>query len=181
MKLLDSKLLEKFLKLAGDRLTGDWILIGGTVLPLLGMEIRVTTDIDLLPFGKKDSHSVILVLMRIAEELDLPIETVNQAGLYFLEKIPDYQKHLIVLRRGKNATIYRPDVNLFLRLKMERMTDSDLSDCLAFLKYAKKMGEKIESKNLFQVLDRVLAHSKKTEMRTLRLEKLRQEIERTRG
>ena len=46
MKPIDVKILKKFLKIAGIELSGEWVLMGGTVLPLLGVDYRTTVDID---------------------------------------------------------------------------------------------------------------------------------------
>ena len=40
-------LLRRFLDLAGERLRGNWVVIGGCVLPLRGVEHRTTLDIDI--------------------------------------------------------------------------------------------------------------------------------------
>ena len=66
MKELSSKLLKKFLIQAGKTLEGEWILIGGTVLPLLGLDFRITTDIDLIPLNKKSNNESTLALMKLA-------------------------------------------------------------------------------------------------------------------
>ena len=81
MKGLDHKVMKKFLKLAGARLSGDWVLLGGTLLPALGVDHRVTIDIDLA--HKDQDGSQTLELMQIAEDLGLPVETINQAGAFF--------------------------------------------------------------------------------------------------
>jgi len=141
--IINGKLLERFIKLAGDRMDGDWIIIGGTVLPLLGLNFRVTVDIDFVPVKDSD-HAQTIKIMEIADELGLPVETINQAGAFFLTKISEFQKHLILIKKGKTAKIFRPDVTLFLLLKMKRLTESDLSDCLAYLKYCKNHNEKLE-------------------------------------
>ncbi len=136
MNLIGKKLLKIFLKLASLKLKGDWILLGGTVLPALGVEVRSTTDIDVAKIGESD-HSDTLQLMELAEKLGLPVETINQAGSYFLNKIPDFQKHLVVLHRGTHATFYRPDLYLFVQLKIQRMSESDLQDCIEMIKFEK--------------------------------------------
>lgn len=143
MKAIDQKILKKFIKIAGDKLNGRWILIGGTVLPLLGIEHRVTTDIDFVGPATAP-QSEVLKLMEIAEQLGLPVESINQAGAYFLRKISGFEKHLVEVHKGKSATIYRPDVTLFLKLKMARLSETDLEDCLQLL----KTGEKFEPKEV---------------------------------
>lgn len=147
MKAIDSKILKKFLKLAAETLKGDWLLVGGTVLPALGHEYRVTTDIDLVSL-KNSSQSESLKLMEIAEKLGLPIESINQAAAFFVHKQLDLEKHLIELQRGKKAVIYRPDGVLFLRLKTARMTETDLDDCLRYLKIDATLDRKLAIKDL---------------------------------
>lgn len=170
--LLDSKTLKRFLKKAGEELHGDWILIGGTVLPLLGINHRVTTDIDLLPLDKLTLNSVVLDLMALAEKLNLPVETINQAGLYFLEKIPNYWLKMVLLHKGPTATLYRPDINLFLELKMKRLSEADYSDCIDFIKYAKKKKEPINITSLETILSQEIKMSYENPPRRERLEKL---------
>jgi len=137
---IQRKHFSKFLKMAGDRLHGDWIVIGGTVLPLLGIHHRVTLDIDIV--GPKESdQEAIFKLMEIAEQIGVPVEAINQAGAYFLHKIKKWESKLVPLYSGSSARIFRPNVTLFLLLKMARLTESDLSDCLEFLRFAKRQKE----------------------------------------
>lgn len=143
MRPIDSKLLQKFVQLAGERLKGDWILIGGTVLPALGVNHRVTTDIDLVGLNNPAQDQT-LALMSLAEELGLPVESINQAGAFFLKKISGFQDRMILIHRGKTAAIFRPDATLFLLLKIARMSESDLADCLQWIKRMKSEKEKID-------------------------------------
>lgn len=66
MKTLDPVLLKKFLKIAGEKLTGKWVLIGGTVLPLLNSDYRTTVDIDIVSIDDENQGNT-LKLMKIAE------------------------------------------------------------------------------------------------------------------
>jgi hypothetical protein len=56
----------------------------------------VTVDIDMVNLNAKASNSNSLQLMEVAEQLGLPVETINQAGSYFLSKIDDVQEHLVL-------------------------------------------------------------------------------------
>ena len=47
MTPLNPKLLKKLLDAAVEKLDGEWILLGGTLLPALGIESRPTVDVDL--------------------------------------------------------------------------------------------------------------------------------------
>lgn len=131
---IDSKVMKKFIDVAITRLEGEWIVIGGTVLPLLGVDLRSTVDIDLIQLEMKNSNQSSLILMEIAEALGMPVETINQAGAYFLSKVDDVKEHLVLFQESKKCKIYRPDVYLYLKLKIARMSAVDLEDCLAFIK-----------------------------------------------
>jgi hypothetical protein len=125
--------LREFLNIAGDRLKGDWVIVGGSVLPLLGIEHRVTLDIDLASCDADSSQRTMITVMDIAQELGLPVEAINQAAAYFLEKIPDWRSHLVLVHQGKQAKFFRPNTRLFIQLKISRLSESDLADCLKIL------------------------------------------------
>jgi len=147
MTTLNKKTLSAFVRLAANRLQGDWIIMGGSVLPLLGVEHRTTVDIDIAGPSQATMEQT-LTLMELANELGLPIETINQAGAFFLQRIEDFNQQLILLRQGKTATIYRPNATLYILLKLPRFSESDLEDCLKFLEYADKQGETVDNSRL---------------------------------
>ncbi len=132
--MINSKLMKKFMAQALKNLNGQWIIIGGTVLPMMGVDHRPTIDIDFINLEFSDSMEQTLKLMAIVESLDLPVETINQAGAYFLSKISNVNKHLVLLDKSKKCEVYRPDAYLFIKLKITRMSESDLLDCLEFMK-----------------------------------------------
>ena len=136
--MINAKLMKKFLEKAVNKLSGEWIIIGGTVLPLLGIDHRVTLDIDIINLNFESSNNDSLKLMEIANELKLPIESINQAGAYYLSKIEDIAEHLVLLQQSKKCKIYRPDAYLFIKLKIERFSETDLEDCVQFIKNNKK-------------------------------------------
>ena len=130
MTAFDRRLLTRFVRLAGDRLTGDWVVMGGIVLPLLGVEHRVTVDIDLA--GPADAtNAETFALMEIAERLGLAPESINQAGAHFLHRVRGWQDDLVLLHQGRRARLHRPGVTLFVLLKLSRLSESDLADCRA--------------------------------------------------
>ncbi len=171
---VNQRLLQRFLRLAGKKLTGDWVLIGGSVLPVLGITHRVTLDIDLAG-PPKSGQQQMLVLMEIAESLGLPVEAINQAGAFFLRKIKGWQRSIVLLHQGESATFYRPDVSLYLQLKLERLSESDLEDCLALVAYAQAIGEPIRTKKLRTLIDRALASADNAE-KLRRLQRLREVV-----
>lgn len=143
MKPLDAATIQAVVHEAAETVTGDWIVIGGTVLPLLGADYRTTLDIDLIPLGDAP-QSEILALMDIADRQGLPVETINQAGGFFLKRIPGYAEHTVLVHQGSSARIFRPDATLFVLLKLPRLSQSDLEDCLALLRWARETAEDVD-------------------------------------
>ncbi len=151
MKELNPALLKKFLALASNSLSGEWVLIGGTLLPALGIHLRSTVDIDLVGLSKLENQQT-LELMGISESLGLSVETINQAAGYFLNKIKPAKSEFIVLKKGKSATIYRPSLELFWKLKIPRLSEADLVDCESYFHYCVKNKDKFNSARLIAVI-----------------------------
>lgn len=151
MKNLDSTLLKKFLKLAGDSLQGNWLLVGGTLLPAVGIQVRSTIDIDLVGLSEKESKQG-LELMELADKLGLGVEVINQAAAFFLHKAGFKDTDLIPLQKGKSATIFRPSVMLYWKLKLARLTESDALDCQHYLSYCRGQKDKVDIKLLKNLL-----------------------------
>lgn len=124
---MDNKTINDFITKALNVLEGEWILVGGSLLLALDLSKRVTVDIDILPVETSTNQSM-LALMKISEELGMPVETINMAAEYFLKKIPDWKKELIVFKKGKNCILYRPSKKLFQALKEGRGTETDMLD-----------------------------------------------------
>jgi hypothetical protein len=151
VKPIERHLLSRFLELAGERLAGDWVVIGGTVLSLLGGGQRVTVDIDVA--GPEDAGMAeTLVLFGIAEELGLPPEAINQAAAFFLHRVPGWREHLVPVHTGPRARILVPDATLFVLLKLGRLTEADLADCLAMLALAGRRGWPVDGEGLRQAV-----------------------------
>jgi hypothetical protein len=136
--LIHAKLMQLFIEHAITQLEGDWVILGGSVLPLIGLDLRVTVDIDIAQISSPSRKTIAenqstLTLMDIAQSLGLPVETINQAGSYFLSKIPDANENLILFKQGKSCKIYRPNLYLFIKLKVARLSESDLEDCVAMI------------------------------------------------
>ena len=108
-------------------ISGDWVLVGGALLRVLGLTDRVTIDIDLVPIGKVTNRDQ-LAVMEIAEKNGFPPEAVNFGAEYFVKKQKGWEKELVLLRDTGKARIYRPTKRLFRRLKEGRATETDLAD-----------------------------------------------------
>jgi hypothetical protein len=94
MTILNQKKLKLVLKAAIEHLSGDWLWIGGSLLPLMGVMHRTTVDIDLVDIsaGKKDQS---LKLLDLAEKTNLPIGSINQVAAYYNKKMINLGDHLI--------------------------------------------------------------------------------------
>jgi hypothetical protein len=142
---MSPEILRDLVKKALKTLDGDWVIIGGTVLSLVDASYRSTIDIDMMPVQNQGNESL-LALMELASSLKLPVESINSAGLFFLKKIPDWKKRLEVHAQSKSCRILRPNFDLYLELKLERLSESDASDIEAFWKWyrSKKKSYDIE-------------------------------------
>jgi len=126
---LDRARLEQVVEAVAERLPGDWLLIGGALAALWLEPRRTTEDVDLIGLGGTIEER--LSLMRLAGELGLPVEALNSAADFFVRRIDGWRDELEPFRTGTAGRIHRPTVTLFVLLKIERLTDHDLADCLA--------------------------------------------------
>lgn len=150
---LDRQRLEAVLAAMVDTLRGDWLLVGGALVALWLEPRRVTEDIDLIGLGNPPQDR--LDLMRFADAAGLPVEAVNSAADYFVRRIPGWERELELFRGGSQARIYRPSATLFLLLKIGRLSDQDLADCLALIARARKDGLPLDAGRVLSALDRL--------------------------
>jgi hypothetical protein len=142
--------IRRFLERAADALDGDWLLIGGAAAALWFREDRVTEDIDLVGLG--DAPGARLALLELADEEGLPIEAVNSAADFFVRRVDGWRDRLELLLAGARGTIYRPDPTLFLLLKLRRLSETDLDDCLALLVHVAREGAALDRDGVSQAL-----------------------------
>jgi hypothetical protein len=149
---LNSQSLARFLDLAVKKLQGEWLLVGGTLLPAVGLDVRTTIDIDLVDINPKGGHQT-LELMELADAMGLPVETVNGAAAFFVRKAGYKRSDLLPLRKSPHAVIYRPSVRLYWKLKASRLTESDLLDCQHYYNYSLTQGDTINIRDLNAILN----------------------------
>src|SRR5437016_2250604 len=111
---LDRDRIEKLLGRVVDRLSGDWVLLGGALAAVWFRQDRVTEDIDLVSI--EDSQERRFELMEFVSSEGLPVEAVNSAADFFLRRIQGWKTELEPFRQGATARIYRPSPTLFLLL-----------------------------------------------------------------
>ncbi len=173
MKVLNAELLDQFLKKAIIQLKGEWLLIGGTLLPAVGVDVRSTVDIDLIGLGPKESAQN-LELMELADSLGLSVEAINQAAAFFVKKIGYKKSDLLLLRSGKDTKIYRPSLEFYWRLKLERQTENDLIDCMHYLKFCKAQKDTIDFSALKNLLSKEISRADTKDQRARLNELLKQ-------
>ena len=147
---LDRGRIEEIVRALGDRLDGEWVLLGGALTAIWLLPRRVTEDIDIVSLAGSSGDR--LTLMLAAEELGLPVEAVNSAADFFLERIPGWRNRLELHLEGRSARIYRPDPTLFLLLKSRRLSEQDLADCRAMLQKVEAEGLLLDRRAVLECL-----------------------------
>lgn len=138
----DRSRIQGLLELAGERLTGEWLLIGGAAAAAWFAPVRTTEDIDLIGLGGSQGER--FALMELAAAAEIPIEAVNSAADFYLRRIDGWRDQLVPLHRGPCAVIYRPTATLFILLKLQRLSAVDLEDCLGLVEHCVESGEVID-------------------------------------
>ncbi len=169
MKLITPRLVKTLLKKTSETLEGDWVLIGGALIQFLEIHERTTMDIDIVPLSQSRANEQTLNLMKLAENLQLPVEVINISAAFFLFKIKSYKDNLQVLYKGKKGVVYGPNLELFLRLKLNRLSETDLDDCLSYLQYTKKKKNVFSKKKIEAI---IRAHRTQNKNKKKRLQKL---------
>lgn len=138
--MITAEQYQKFLKAVVDDIEGDWVLVGGALIAILNPHSRATADIDLCPIGELSNERRIH-MMKLAESADLSLESLNPSADFFLRQIPQWTSSIVVFIKGKKGTLYRPSLELYIKLKVSRLSESDVTDCLAFIEWHR--GQKI--------------------------------------
>ena len=131
MPTLDRDRLDAIVNAVVEKLEGDWLLIGGAIAALWFAPRRTTIDVDILGLGGTPGER--LALMELADSLGLPVESMNSAADFFVQRIPDWRKELVLFRSGPKARVFRPSTTLFILLKIRRLDERDLEDCIGAL------------------------------------------------
>jgi hypothetical protein len=148
---LDRARLEWIVEAVADRLPGDWLLVGGALVALWLEPRRTTEDVDIV--GLAGTGDERLALLRLAAELGLSVEALNSAADFFVRRIDGWQDELEPFRSGSRGRIHRPSVTLFLLLKLGRLSEQDLADCLAALARAASEGLRLDAGRVLSALD----------------------------
>ena len=119
--------IQKLFKDILKALDGDWLLVGGALLAVLGIGERETLDIDLVPLHEVSNRDQ-LKIMDAAVKNGLPPEVINFSAEYFIKKTKGWEKEILLLAKSPKARVFRPTKKLFRELKSARGTETDLID-----------------------------------------------------
>jgi len=77
---------------------------------------------------------------------------VNSAAEFFVNRIPDWREQVEPFRAGAVGRVLRPSPTLFLLLKLARLSDTDLADCVALLDRVCAEGLALDSARVLAAL-----------------------------
>ena len=149
--MITQKQYTDFLKNILEDIESDWVIIGGSLLAIIRASDRSTADIDICPVNEMTNEHRLL-LMNIAVKSGLPIEAINPSADFFLRQIPNWRASLILFKAGNKGNIFRPSLELYLKLKLNRGSDTDIDDCISFIKWHKKNSLEINSETIKNIL-----------------------------
>lgn len=150
---LEQQTLSQFIQHLVDETEGKWLLVGGALVALWLHPRRMTEDLDLV--GLSGTNEERLKLMNAAAAQGLPIEAVNSAAEFFVRRIDDWLDQIEIFIEGKKGIIYRPTPTLFLLLKISRLSEQDLEDCITLLAYTKQQGWSVDRDRILGEIDRL--------------------------
>lgn len=140
-----------FFNLVTEELEGDWVVIGGSMLALVNANARVTADIDMCCMDELTNEKRIL-LMNLAQQAGLSIESINPAADFFLKQIPHWKSALVLLKAGQKGNLYRPSLELYIDLKLRRYTAVDVEDCISFIQWNKRNNIEINNGKIIKLI-----------------------------
>lgn len=149
--MITRKQYDDFINNIADDIESDWVIIGGSLLAIIHASDRSTADIDICPIHDISNEDRLL-LMNVAIKSGLPIEAINPSADFFLRQIPHWKSALVLLKPGKKGNIFRPSLELYLKLKLNRGSDTDIKDCLSFIEWHKKNSLEIDTENIKHIL-----------------------------
>lgn len=128
---MDSTKINTLIDQLLEALDGDWLLVGGALLHVLGISDRYTLDVDLVPLQEVTNKDQ-LKAIDVAVKNNLPPESINFAAEYFVKKQKNWKREIILLKQTKSARLFRPSRKLFKKLKLARGSEADLLDIKIF-------------------------------------------------
>ena len=141
---MDTLKIEEILTFLCEVLGGDWFLTGGALVRLNFDDTRGTEDLDLVRIRHPElsDDAAKNQLFRWLIDRDLGPEWVNSAVEPFVREVPAWENEVVLLREGGKGRVFRPNLTLFVYLKLRRASEIDLLDIeKATLKCPEKLDE----------------------------------------
>ena len=114
-----------------QKIGGDWLLVGGALVQLELQTDRSTEDVD-LAFIRHEHKSVTAAQNELFQfsmkELQIGPESLNLSVTFFLDQIPNWKNECVLLQSGAIGNVFRPNLSLFIALKLNRASSIDLQD-----------------------------------------------------
>jgi hypothetical protein len=128
--VLSDEEIQTVVRVLTEEVGGDWLLLGGTLTRLAYDPTRSTRDVDLvaLPGDQESEESLLNRLYQRLAQTRLGPEIINSAVKPFLMAANGWQEQVSVLRAGAVGRILQPSLTLFIFLKLQRASVSDLND-----------------------------------------------------
>ena len=82
--------------------------------------------------------------MEVADAEGLPIEVVNSAADFYVRRVPEWNREVVVLRQGASAKILRPTATMYMLFKLARLGEQDFDDCMALLAWCDDHDEVVD-------------------------------------
>lgn len=127
---MNASQVQKIVDYLADDLGGDWFLTGGALVQLAFNPTRGTEDLDFVRISHPElsdeasRNQLYQWLMRNG----LGPEWVNPAVEPFVREVSGWQQEVILLKQGRSGRVLRPNLTLFVYLKLRRGTSIDLAD-----------------------------------------------------
>jgi hypothetical protein len=127
---MESKTIDEILNYLCEELGGEWLITGGSLVRLSFDAQRGTEDLDLVRISHKDlsDDAAKNQLFKWLIARGLGPEWVNSAVEPFVQEISDWKSELVFFKKGAKGIIFRPNLTLFIYLKLRRGTEIDLLD-----------------------------------------------------
>ncbi|MEK6706436.1 MAG: hypothetical protein AABZ06_11680 [Bdellovibrionota bacterium] len=113
-----------------NKLGGDWFLTGGALVKISFDESRGTEDVDLLRIRhpRLSDEGAKNKLFRWLIDRGLGPEWVNTAVEPFVREVPKWEDETVLIKQGKLGCVFRPNLTLFVYLKLRRASEIDIKD-----------------------------------------------------
>ena len=130
------------LRRAAEKLSGDWLLVGGAAAAVWFQPDRTTEDLDLV--GLPGTTDPRMQLLEFADGEGLPVEALNSAADFFVRRISGWDSGTALLIEGDGARFHLPSPTVFLLTKLARLSEADLHDCFALLEHIRTADLTVE-------------------------------------